>query len=150
MFLDGLVEKVYEFGDGKVREHLGGIYDFLHRKDMESLRELERKPEAYAPKSNTPTASAPAPRNTETPKPQKLTYAEQKERAKMVSRAEKKVKQCEEEIAALENTVKEIEDKISAGDASQETLAAYDNATKKLENAMSVWELAQMELDNLK
>lgn len=149
-FLDGLVEKVYEFGDGKVREHLGGIYDFLHRKDMESLRELERKPEASVPKSNAPAASAPAPRNTETPKPQKLTYAEQKERAKMVARAEKKVKQCEEEIAALENTVKEIEDKISAGDASQETLAGYDNATKKLENAMSVWELAQIELDNLK
>lgn len=151
-FLDGLVDKVYEFGGGKVREHLGGIYDFLRAKDMTNLHELEKK-DAPAPavktaepkaKEAAPTQSAP---QTETPR--KLSYAEQKERAKMVSKAEKKVKQAEEAIAALELEVKALEDKIGSGDASPETLEAYQNTTKKLENEMSVWEIAQQELDAL-
>lgn len=67
----------------------------------------------------------------------------------MVSKAEKKVKQAEETIAALELEVKALEDKIGGGDASPETLEAYQNTTKKLENEMSVWEIAQQELDAL-
>lgn len=147
-FLDGLVDKVYEFGGGKVREHLGGIYDFLRAKDMEHLSDIERKDEPRkepAPAKPTVTAvEAPASEPTK-----KLSYAEQKERAKMVSRAEKKVKQAEENITRMEAEVKSLEDKIGAGDASPETLAAYESMTRKLENEMSVWELAQEELENL-
>ena len=151
-FLDGLVDKVYEFGGGKVREHLGGIYDFLRAKDMTNLHELEKK-DAPAPAAKTaePKAKDVAPTQpvAQTEAPRKLSYAEQKERAKMVSKAEKKVKQAEETIAALELEVKALEDKIGSGDASPETLEAYQNTTKKLENEMSVWEIAQQELDAL-
>lgn len=151
-FLDGLVDKVYEFGGGKVREHLGGIYDFLRAKDMTNLHELEKKDSpAPAAKTAEPKAKEAAPTQSapQTEAPRKLSYAEQKERAKMVSKAEKKVKQAEETIAALELEVKALEDKIGSGDASPETLEAYQNTTKKLENEMSVWEIAQQELDAL-
>ena len=151
-FLDGLVDKVYEFGGGKVREHLGGIYDFLRAKDMTNLHDLEKK-DAPAPSARSaepkPKEAAPTQAATQTEPPRKLSYAEQKERAKMVSKAEKKVKQAEETIATLELEVKALEDKIGGGDASPATLEAYQATTKKLENEMSVWEIAQQELDAL-
>ena len=148
-FMDGLVDKVYEFGHGKVREHLGGIYDFLRDKDLENLHDIEKKPEhnvtpaisRNAPQEKTPAAD---------PEPaKKLSYAEQKELTRMLSKAEKQVKASENRIAELEAEVKELEDRLSAGDASAETLEAYNSATKRLENEMSVWELAQEELESL-
>lgn len=154
-FLDGLVEKVYEFGGGKVKENLGGIYDFLRKKNIEHLSELElsKSPSAREKKqdsaNNTPSAQ---PVNTDVSEKteRKLSYAEQKERARMISKAEKNVKKAEEDIAALEMKQKELEDKISSGDTSAETLEAYAKAGKDMENAMSVWELAQMDLDEIK
>lgn len=148
-FMDGLVDKVYEFGHGKVREHLGGIYDFLRDKNMENLRDIEKKPEqafAAVPSKDSTQEKAPVP----TPEPtKKLSYAEQKELARMLSKAEKQVKASESKIAELESEVKALEDKLAAGDASAETLEAYNSATKRLENEMSVWELAQEELESL-
>lgn len=146
-FMDGLVNKVYEFGHGKVREHLGGIYDFLHAKDLENLNDIEKKSE--------PEKTSQTQKNTETPTvhdpatTRKLSYSEQKERARMISKAEKQVKSSENKIAELETEVKALELKLSGGDSSSETLAAYDAATKRLETEMSVWELAQIELEDL-
>ncbi len=145
-FLDGLVDKVYEFGGGMVRENIGGIYEFLARKNMSNLNELEL--------SKSPTkANAETGKSTETskaePTPSKLSYAEQKERQRMISKAEKAVKNAEAEITRLETEVQNIEQKISAGDTSEETLNAYAETQKRLENQMSVWELAQIELDEL-
>lgn len=154
-FLDGLVEKVYEFGGGKVKENLGGIYDFLRKKNIEHLSELElsKSPSAKEKKqdsaNNTPSAQ-PVNTDAEEKTERKLSYAEQKERARMISKAEKNVKKAEEDIAALEMKQKELEDKISSGDTSTETLEAYAKAGKDMENAMSVWELAQMDLDEIK
>ena len=68
----------------------------------------------------------------------------------MVKKAEKKVKDAEAEIARLEALQKDIEDKIAAGDTSQATLDAYAKAQKDLENGMSIWELATIELEELK
>ena len=158
-FLDGLVEKVYEFGGGKVRENLGGIYDFLRSKNLENLRDLEltKSPtgKQSANSQESPTAIENAEKNSskETPLSQsgpKLSYAEQKAKEKVVKKAEKKVKDAEAEITRLEALQKEIEDKISAGDTSQDTLDAYAKAQKDLENGMSIWELATMELEELK
>lgn len=146
-FMDGLVNKVYEFGHGKVREHLGGIYDFLQAKDLENLHDIEKKSE--------PEKTSQTQKNKETPtvhEPatiRKLSYSEQKERARMISKAEKQVKSSENKIAELETEVKALELKLSGGDSSSETLAAYDAATKRLETEMSVWELAQIELEDL-
>lgn len=152
-FLDGLVEKVYEFGGGKVKENLGGIYDFLRSKNLENLRELElsKSPSAEQGKSKSDAAR----NNTQDSAADnvaslaKLSYAEQKAREKVLKKAEKKVKDSEAEISRLEALQKEIEDKISAGDTSAETLEAYAKAQKDLENGMSIWELATMELEEL-
>ncbi len=137
-FLDGLVEKVYEFGGGKVRENLGGIYDFLRSKNLENLHDLEL--------TKSPTVSDCAGTRAGA---SKATYAEQKAREKLLKKAEKKVKDAETEIARLEELQKDIEDKISTGDTSQETLDAYAKAQKDLENGMSLWELATIELEEL-
>ena len=155
-FLDGLVEKVYEFGGGKVRENLGGIYDFLRSKNMENLRDLEltKSPTGKQAQSETPAeeekASISSASSSASPNEQKLSYAEQKARDKVVKKAEKKVKDAEAEIARLEALQKDIEDKIAAGDTSQATLDAYAKAQKDLENGMSIWELATIELEELK
>lgn len=152
-FLDGLVEKVYEFGGGKVRENIGGIYDFLRSKNLENLRDLElsKSSTGNSQKGTVQQNSQPVgPKGGEGMPASKLTYAEQKAREKMVKKAEKKVKESEEEIARLEAELKSIEEKISAGDASTETLDAYAKAQKDLENGMSVWELATIELDEFK
>ena len=154
-FLDGLVEKVYEFGGGRVRENLGGIYDFLRSKNLETLRELEltKSPTGKQKNQSVETENAALSVNQESVKNQsstpKLTYAEQKAREKIVKKAERKVKDAEAEIARLETLQKEIEDKIAAGDTSQQTLDAYAKAQKDLENGMSLWELATIELEEL-
>lgn len=149
-FLDGLVEKVYEFGGGKVRENIGGIYDFLRSKNLENLRDLEltksptgKNPDPSPAQESSTTVTSPS---QETPK---LSYAEQKAREKVVKKAEKKVKDAEAEISRLESFLKEIEEKIAAGDTSSETLDSYAKAQKDLENGMSIWELATMELEEL-
>ncbi len=158
-FLDGLVGKVYEFGGGKVRECLGGIYDFLERKKIESLRQLEMSPDSL-PKAqkvkvaDAPAAIAPAPKPVDTGakggggKP-RLSYAEQREREKALRRARKKVEEAEAEVSRLEGEVKAIEDEMNGGNVSPEIFKRHAEATKNLENAMSVWELVVGEADSL-
>jgi ATP-binding cassette subfamily F protein 3 len=114
-FLDGLVEKVYEFGGGKVRECLGGIYEFLEKKKIESLSQLElSKSPTEKAKNQVVDATAPAEKKEE----RKLSYAEQREREKAVKRAEKKARDAEADVSRLEQVVKDIEAKISEGDVS--------------------------------
>jgi ATP-binding cassette subfamily F protein 3 len=147
-FLDGLVEKVYEFGGGKVRECLGGIYEFLEKKKMASLQELElsRQPEPQAKTKEQPSQAQP-----ETPKAaQRLSYAEQREREKALKRAQKAVNDAETEIANIESRIADIEKEISDGAVSQDVFERHATANKDLENAMSIWELAVCDLDELK
>ena len=145
-FLDGLVDKVYEFGGGRVKENLGGIYDFLRSKNMTHLKELEltksqsvRQVSAEQPRPEAPAETAKQSR--------KLTYAEQREREKARKRMEKRVVDAEKQVGELETALAEVEARIAAGDTSEETIALYAETQKNLENAMSVWELAQTELD---
>ena len=81
---------------------------------------------------------------------QKLSYAEQKEREKMIRRAQKKVKDCEEQIASLEGEIAALEEKMSSGEFDADIYASHSATQKKLDNAMSLWELASMELEELK
>lgn len=147
-FLDGLVDKVYEFGDGKVTEHLGGIYDFLQKKKLDSLRQLDTAASSAGAKAEA--AKTIESDNVSDKEQRKLSYAEQKERAKQISRAEKEVANAEAEIGKLETALKELEDKIAAGDASETTLAAYTECQGKLEEAMTRWEEATCKLEELK
>jgi len=152
-FLDGLVEKVYEFGGGKVRECLGGIYEFLEKKKLVSLQELERnRPQAPAIKEKS-ADDIPAKQHSagaETEQKPRLTYAEQRERDKMVRRAAKKVQEAEDNIARIEAEIADIEAKIAAGDIDNEIFTLHNSRTRELETAMSLWELASQELDELK
>lgn len=154
-FLDGLVEKVYEFGGGKVRECLGGIYEFLEKKKMESLHELEafttEKRQDKSPSAKEPAALAKQKQQSATeapPSPQRrLSYAEQRERQKQLKRLQKKVEEAEAEIARLESEIADIEKKLADGDTNPELYTMHAKSTKQLENAMSLWELASMDVD---
>lgn len=157
-FLDGLVEKVYEFGGGKVRECLGGIYEFLEKKKLASLQELElSKSPSGAPQRNSATAAStsqakPKESATEEKKEPKarLSYAEQKEREKMVKRAKKKVEDAEAEITRIEREIAAIEAEMASGNTSDNAIFEKHGALhKQLDNAMSVWELATMELEEI-
>lgn len=144
-FLDGLVEKVYEFGGGKVQECLGGIYEFLEKKKIDSLAELEKKTETPQPKpQKAPAKSEP---EVAVQSAQQLSYAEQKELEKTIRRARKRVEDCEARVSEKEEIVKKIEDEISAGSSDPEIYSRHAQAVKDMENAMSEWELAQEAYD---
>ncbi len=148
-FLSGLVEKVYEFGGGKVKENLGGIWDFLRKKNLGSLRELELSKLASSGETPPSDVVKDTAEHT-TADARKLSYAEQKERDKVVKRAEKRVKEAEKRIADLEESIAELEKQLSAGENDPSLFKDYEETQKKLENEMSEWELAQEELDSLK
>ena len=148
-FLDGLVEKVYEFGGGKVKECLGGIYEFLEKKKIDSLAELEVNSQ-LAKKQTIKSTNTPETNETTSTNNAKMSYAEQREREKAIKRAEKKVKEAETEISNIENEITEIEAKIAAGDIDNDIFNIHAEKNKKLENAMSLWELASMELEEIK
>lgn len=140
-FLDGLVEKVYEFGGGKVREHLGGIYDFLQHKQMESLRELEK---SVPSKTDNDQIQEPAVSSG------KQSYAEKKEFEKQIRKAERLVKDAEAKVSQLEAELKVVEDKLAAGATDNDLFERHGEVSKRLDAAMSEWEDATMELENLK
>ena len=153
-FLDGLVEKVYEFGGGEVKECLGGIYEFLEKKKLASLAELERtqKPEKPAQpkaKDNIQPKQMPQQASATQASSRKLSYAEQKERDKVLKRARKKVEEAEAEVSRLEGVVAAIEAELAAGSSDPDIYERHATAMKQLENAMSMWELASMEAEEL-
>ncbi|MBQ3363564.1 MAG: ABC-F family ATP-binding cassette domain-containing protein [Muribaculaceae bacterium] len=143
-FLNGIVNKVYEFGEHRVREHLGGIYDFLQKKQLDSLQQLEIK--------NAPaTASVPAEETETTASQGKMDYQRQKERERRIRQAEKKVKTLEARIAELEQQLADIEDKLST--ATSEDLNVYythSQVSRELEEVMAQWEEAGEELEKVK
>lgn len=140
-FLDGLVEKVYEFGGGKVREHLGGIYDFLQHKQMESLRELEK---------SVPSKTDNGQIQEQAVSSGKQSYAEKKEFEKQIRKAERLVKDAEAKVSQLEAELKVVEDKLAAGATDNDLFERHGEVSKSLDAAMSEWEDATMELENLK
>ena len=140
-FLDGLVDKVYEFGGGKVREHLGGIYEFLDAKKMESLSELERNKSMRSLNSSKgPNVEALTGSTTE----KELSYEEQKELQRQKRRAEKYVELCEIQIAETEKEIAEIEEKMASGVVDDAIFSKHGELKKKLEEQMVEWENALM------
>ncbi len=149
-FLDGLVEKVYEFGGGKVKECLGGIYDFLEKKKLESLHELELSKSPTQTKQEQPKQEQKQqPQESVSAPKQHLSYAEQREKEKMLRKAKKKVTDAEAEIARLEAEIAKVEEEISAGKTDGDIFNNHAALNKQLENAMSVWELAAMEYEEM-
>lgn len=142
-FLNGLVSKVYEFGGGRVKEHLGGIYDFLRAKRIDSLHELERSntqmnPTTYRrPTDGIPTVNA----NVE-PTTAKLDYAAQKAAAAEKRKKEKQIAEVENAIAALEEKQAEMEQILSLPEnQTQENFQKYESIKHQIEQKMYEWEI---------
>ncbi|MBQ9363964.1 MAG: ABC-F family ATP-binding cassette domain-containing protein, partial [Bacteroidaceae bacterium] len=151
-FLDGLVSKVYEFGGGRVREHLGGIYDFLQKKQIDSLNELGRTLNSTgSPSSNTQPAQNAHSAQTAHPAPP-TSYQEQKEHNKLVKRKEKAVAEAEANITRIEEAIRQIETQLATpeGAANTELFTKYSELKKQLSTAEDEWTTLSIELDELR
>jgi len=138
-FLNGLSSKVYEFRNQRIKEHLGGIYEFLQTKKMESLQELEVKKVSHQEKIAESTSE------------NKLNYLERKEMSKKISKMERNVSSSENRIAELETQIAEIEVLLAKPDQMQDTslFTKYDETKQLLEEELSNWENFNEELDKL-
>ncbi|MDR0891988.1 MAG: ABC-F family ATP-binding cassette domain-containing protein [Mediterranea sp.] len=148
-FLDGLVTKVYEFGGGKVREHLGGIYDFLRKKQIENLSELQKAPSLSA----SPTTSTKADDGTTTqPTGNKLSYEAQKELNKKTKKLERQVTDCETSIEETEAAIGMIEARMATpeGASDQRLYEQHQKLKQQLDTTVEEWERLSMELEALK
>ena len=135
-FLDGLVEKVYEFGGGKVREHIGGIYDFLRTKKMNDLKELERT----TPNRNLETTNSSTP--AEQPSTAKQDYAQQKAEAAARRKKEKQIAEIETAIEKLETEQKEIEALLNIPkNQTPDNFAKYERIKREMEQRIYEWEI---------
>lgn len=167
-FLDGLVDKVYEFGGGKVREHLGGIYDFLQKKQIESLNQLGQHLTSTgspshtteksfkvteSPQAATVPSSSAAGRLDLTNKTQALlSYAELKEHNKSIKKAEKAVETAEQRVTKLEEQIAEIETKLSLPENASDTtlFKQYGELKSQLTIAEDEWTEVSMKLEELR
>ena len=142
-FLDGLVTKIYEFGGGVVREHMGGIYDFLQKKKIESLNELQlsTSPTAQQGKKEEPAVNE-----------NKLSYEAQKELNKRLKKLEKQVSDCEARIEKYETQIAEVEAQMATPDGASD-MKLYEKHQQlkgELDVVVEEWETAMMELEEAK
>lgn len=141
-FLDGLVTKVYEFGNKKIREHLGGIYDFLRNKKMDSLRELEVNTQVRTTAQEQPKVLS----------ENKLSYEARKELNRKIRKAEKDVELAENAVTTLENEISDMTKQLELPEKASdpEFLKMYQKKQHELEQKMYEWELLSEELEGLK
>ena len=146
-FLDGLVSKVYEFADGRVREHIGGIYDYLASIDDPSVAPVKAddKPSSATPAPQSPNASG----NNSA---EKESYAERKERMKKISRAEKAVKESENKIEKMEARLKELDEILCKPEnaSDMKLITEYTSTKKALDEEVEKWETLSMQLEEMK
>ena len=137
-FLDGLVDRIYEFRDGGVKEYLGGIWYFLEKRKIESLAEIERhdKPTSSAEKSNATTNTG------------KLSYEQKKEQEKLVRKLRKVVEGIEEELAKVEKQIAEYDNRFAtATEYNAEEYTEYNALKEEYDRLMHEWEKASYELE---
>ena len=139
-FLDGLVSKVYEFADGKVREHLGGIYDFLQKKNLDNLADIGRMKGAPAAQATQDRASV-----------GKEDYEAKKEQERRKRKAQKKIEECEKEVERISKEIKDLEEWLATPGGAQNPamFEAYGKLKDDLAKAEERWEEAMMEGENL-
>jgi len=140
-FLDGLVTKVYEFGNKKVREHLGGIYDFLQYKKMDTLSELEIS-------TSLKSATEPTDKNVSE---NKLSYEARKEQNKKIKKAERAVEEIEKIISKFETEIAEMDKQLEHSEkaSDNEYIQLYQRKKRELEQKVYEWELLSEELEEL-
>lgn len=138
-FLDGLVNKVYEFANHKVKLHLGGIKEFLEEKKIDNLKEIERR---------AVTTECKSPDNT--PSENKLAYEARKELSKKIKKIERSIADTEKEIEQLENLLADIEAKFAEGNSSESLVKEYNSKKHLLDQKMYEWEIQNEEIEQLK
>ena len=156
-FLDGLVDKVYEFGGGKVREHLGGIYDYLRAHNAENINQAlanQSMASAGSPSANTSgssVASGSTADSLASATSGKQSYAEHKEQQKKIRKAEKAVKECEAKIEKLEARKKEIDELLMKPEnaTNMELVTEYTELMKGLDEENERWMLLSEELEEV-
>ncbi|HLP05919.1 MAG TPA: ATP-binding cassette domain-containing protein, partial [Paludibacter sp.] len=141
-FLDGLVTKVYEFGNKKAKEHLGGIYEFLQYKKMDSLRELEipgTQKKAMEPNEKVVSEN-------------KLNYEARKELSKKIRKAEKAVEAVEKEVSDIENEIATMDIELQQAEKASDSayIQLYQKRQRELEQKMYEWEILNEQLEELK
>lgn len=141
-FLDELVTKVYEFGGGFVKEHLGGIYEFLQRKQLENLNELQ--PSASSILVATSSETNPISES-------RISYEAMKEQNKRIKRLEKQIDDCEKQIETIEIRINELETKIATpeGAANASFYLQHQQLKEQLDKTEDTWEQYSMELERL-
>ena len=148
-FLDGLATKVYEFGGGVVKEHLGGIYDFLKKKQIENLNELQKSPSlSESPTGGKKLSAAEAPQASVG----RLSYEEQKELNKRLKKLERRVADCEAEIEQTEAAITILEEKMATPEGASD-MSLYEQHQKlkqQLDRVMEEWDAASTELEEAK
>ena len=136
-FLDGIVDKVYEFRDGGVREYLGDIWYFLEKRKLENLQEVERK---AAPVKNT--------QQTVVQSQGKLSYEQKKEQEKLIRKHRKAVETIEQQTAEVEAQIAAFDAKFAtATEYNAEDYKAYEALKQQLDHLMHEWEKAVYELE---
>ena len=149
-FLDGLATKVYEFGGGLVKEHLGGIYDFLQKKQIESLNDLQKSPSlSSSPSAEKTVAGGNAGATVAQPSTAKLSYEEQKELNKRLKKLERRVADCEAEIEQTEAAISILEAKMATPEGASD-MALYEQHQKlkaQLDSVMEEWDAVSCELE---
>ena len=152
-FLNGLVDKVYEFADGHIREYLGGIYEFLEKKDIQTLQEIDRKEIIQGnsrDSQKTKEKDVKKIDNSEEKTPnKKLSYYEQREKDRLIRTTRKKIEKVEEQISELEEQLHVLETKFNSAESSENDYSRYADLKKKLDDTMSVWEIYQQELEQI-
>ena len=135
-FLDGLVDRIYEWRDGGVQEYLGGIYYFLEKRKLDSMQEIERK--------DTPTESTQPKTNSSG----KLSYEQKKEQEKAVRKLRKAIENVETELAKIEEQIAEYDSKFAtATEYNEADYAAYNELKASYDKQMHEWEKLNYELE---
>lgn len=149
-FLDGLVTKVYEFGGGKVREHLGGIYDFLQSRNIESLDALGAAHSGQQPLPSNRQETG-GKKETLEQDEGKMSYMERKERQKKLRKAEKAVEDAEMEISRKEQRIKELDSKLLLPEnaSNMDLVNEYADLQRQLDELVERWEQLSEELEDL-
>ena len=148
-FLDGMVQKVYEFRDGGVKEYLGGIYYFLEKRKLESLQEIERRDAPAKPAANPAAKSAAQPAaNGDAAASGKLTYEQRKEQEKQLRKLRRAVETVEAELAEIEKQIAAYDAKFAAATEYNEAdYKAYNDLKARYDHQMHEWEKASYELE---
>ncbi len=151
-FLDGIVSKVYEFGGGKVREHLGGIYDWLHYKRAARIQDADKAIDLALQKSNSVSGLTAQRSNSDSDLTAQRSngaadYAAQKAKAAELRKAQKAVSQAEEDISRLEQQILDIEQVLAEVEGqSPENFEKYNRLKRSLEQRMYEWEILSEQL----